>query len=99
MSGAAGAMAIEVAYVAPDASFLVALTLPAGATVNDAWLASGLAERVPGLVASDANVGVFSRRCTLATVLRDGDRVEVYRPLLVDPKDTRRQRAAQQKKR
>jgi len=92
-------IAIEVAYVAPDASFLVPLSLPAGATVFDAWLASGLAQRVPGLAASDANVGIFSRRCTLATVLRHGDRVEIYRPLLVDPKDTRRQRAALQKKR
>ena len=99
MSGAAAAIAVEVAYVAPDASFLVPLVLPVGATVNDAWLASGLALRIPGLVVGDANVGIFSRRCTLATVLRDGDRVEVYRPLLADPKEARRQRAALQKKR
>ena len=54
-------------------------------------------ERVPGLAVTDANVGIFSRRCTLAAVLRDGDRVEVYRPLRADPKDTRRKRAALQK--
>lgn len=92
-------IAIEVAYVAPDASFLVSLSLPAGATVNDAWLASGLAQRLPGLAVSDANVGIFSRRCVLATVLRHGDRVEIYRQLVADPKDARRKRAAQQKQR
>ncbi len=91
-------IAIEVACLAPGAPLLVALVLPAGATVADAWARSGFAGRVPGLVASDDNVGIFAQRCTLATVLRDGDRVEVYRPLLADPKETRRKRAAAQKK-
>lgn len=92
-----GTIAVEVACLAPGAPLLVALTLPAGATVADAWAASGLAGRAHGLVANDGNVGIFARRCTMATVLRDGDRVEVYRPLLADPKDTRRRRAAAQK--
>jgi uncharacterized protein len=91
-------IAIEVACVAPEGAFLVPLSLPSGSTVADAWQASGLAQRIAGVVASDDNVGIFSRRCTLATALRDGDRVEIYRPLLADPKDLRRQRAARQKK-
>lgn len=97
MTGSA-TIAVEVAYVAPDASYLVPLALPVGATVADAWTASGLAQRVPGLVATDANVGIFSKSCAMGTVLREGDRVEIYRPLLADPKDTRRVRAALQKK-
>lgn len=91
-------VAIEVACLAPGAPLLVALVLPAGATVADAWAASGLAQRAPGLVVNDENVGIFAKRCTMATVLRDGDRVEIYRPLLADPKDTRRKRAAAQKR-
>ena len=89
-----GGIAIEVACLAPGAPLLVALTLPAGATVADAWQASGFAQRVPGLTAHDGNVGIHSKPCTLATVLREGDRVEVYRPLQADPKDSRRRRAA-----
>ena len=99
MSGTVAPIAVEVAYVAPDASYLVPVSLPAGSTVADAWSASGLAGRIPGLVARDDNVGIFSKPCSLATLLRDGDRVEIYRPLLADPKEARRRRAALQKKR
>lgn len=69
----------------------VALSLPAGATVRDAVAASGLGKRHPGL--DLAAVGVFGRRVKPDARLADGDRVEVYRPLLNDPKEARRQRA------
>jgi len=65
----------------------VALTLPAGATVEQAISASGLAG-----VDLDA-VGIFGRRVPPATRLADGDRVEIYRPLALDPKEQRRRRA------
>ena len=65
----------------------VALTLPAGATVAEAISASGLAG-----VDLDA-VGIFGRRVPPATRLADGDRVEIYRPLALDPKEQRRRRA------
>ena len=65
----------------------VALTLPAGATVEQAIMASGIAD-------VDLNaVGIFGRRVPPATRLADGDRVEIYRPLALDPKEQRRRRA------
>ena len=84
---------IEVAYAGPQGQWLVALRLPAPATVADAIEASGLRQRVAGLVVDDQHVGIHSRRVRLATALEDGDRVEIYRPLLADPKDARRKRA------
>ncbi|HSV70652.1 MAG TPA: RnfH family protein [Methylibium sp.] len=59
--------------------------LPAGATVEQALRASGLP-------VAGAGVGLWGRRCSLQQPLRDGDRVEVYRPLLIDPKEARRAR-------
>ena len=68
--------------------------LPEGATVRDAVLASGWPACCPGEVAAD--VGIWGRRCTAEQVVREGDRVEVYRPLLVDPKVARRERFRKQ---
>ena len=90
---AAGLLRVEVAYAEPGAQFLQALQLPAGATVAAALAASELARRFPALDLTAARLGIFSRPATSATVLRDGDRVEVYRPLQVNPKEVRRQRA------
>lgn len=84
---------VEVCYAGPEGQFILPLELSAGATVNDAVTASGLRERVPGLRVDDQHVGVFSRPCTLATTLREGDRVEIYRPLQLDPREARRERA------
>lgn len=71
------------------------LALPAGATVQQALQASGL--MTPGaLEAGVLSVGVWRRKAALTQVLRDQDRVEVYRPLLVDPKVARRERFARQ---
>ena len=68
-----------------------ALQLPAGATVGEALRASGVLERHPQL-ATDRVVGIWGRRTSETTPLRDGDRVELYRPLTVDPKEARRLR-------
>lgn len=84
---------VEVAYVEPGRQFLQALDLVAGASVADAIAASALAERFPQLDIAALRAGVFSRPATRETVLRDGDRVELYRPLLADPKEVRRRRA------
>ena len=70
------------------------LEVPEGATVRDAILASGFGEACPGLDAQD--VGIWGRRCTLAQPVREGDRVEIYRGLLVDPKVARRERFSKQ---
>lgn len=86
---------VEVAYALPEEQFLVEVRLPEGATVADAIRESGLQVRYPGLDPAAAGVGIFGRPCPLSQVLAAGDRVEVYRPLQIDPKDRRRRRARQ----
>jgi putative ubiquitin-RnfH superfamily antitoxin RatB of RatAB toxin-antitoxin module len=71
---------------------LTELELPLGATVGDALAASGLATRHPALDLSASKLGVWGKVTTRDAPLRDGDRVEVYRGLKVDPKEARRQR-------
>lgn len=71
---------------------LVRLCLHAGATVGDALHASGLLQRHPEIDLGLHKVGVWGKLRSLDTLLRDRDRVEVYRPLQVDPKEARRQR-------
>jgi putative ubiquitin-RnfH superfamily antitoxin RatB of RatAB toxin-antitoxin module len=76
----------------------IELELGAGATVADALRASGLAARHPELDLATAAIGVWGALCTPDRPLRDRDRVEVYRPLRVDPKEARRQRQRAQGK-
>lgn len=70
--------------------------LPEGACVRDALLASGWREASPGAAVAQADVGVWGRRCTVDEAVRDGDRIEIYRGLLVDPKIARRERFQKQ---
>lgn len=85
-------LSIEVCYARPEAQTLVALSLPAGATVGDALAASGMSARHPEIDPATAKVGVFGKLATLDTPLADHDRVEIYRPLIVDPKLARQRR-------
>jgi putative ubiquitin-RnfH superfamily antitoxin RatB of RatAB toxin-antitoxin module len=75
----------------------VPLTLPAGATVRDAVAAAGLLAR-HGLLEQAVQCGVWGRRCSWSQVVREGDRVELYRELTVDPKEARRLRYKGQRK-
>jgi putative ubiquitin-RnfH superfamily antitoxin RatB of RatAB toxin-antitoxin module len=72
------------------------VVLPAGATLRQAVLASGLPDAYPDLDLATASVGVWGRKAAWEQPLREGDRVEVYRPLLVDPKVARRERFRKQ---
>jgi putative ubiquitin-RnfH superfamily antitoxin RatB of RatAB toxin-antitoxin module len=92
MDRAEAPLQIEVvAAVAPREVRVVSLALPAGSTVSDALVAAGLlAAGAP--LPEGANCGVWSRRCDRGRALRDGDRVELYRALTVDPKEARRLR-------
>ena len=90
-------VSIEVVYALPEAQDVVALQLPAGATLCDAIERSGLLERHPEIDLARAACGIYARPARLDTVLRDRDRVEIYRPLIADPKEARRQRAEQTK--
>ncbi len=84
---------VEVAYALPEKQYLQRVTLQQGATVEEAIRASGLLELRTDIDLSKNKVGIYSRPVKLADVLQDGDRVEIYRPLIADPKELRRQRA------
>lgn len=84
---------IEVVYADPDTQILLGLNVPEGTNVGDALRASGIAERCPGVDFKSAELGVWGQRVNRSQVLRDGDRIEVYRPLAMDPREARRQRA------
>lgn len=89
------ALSVEVVYALPGRAWRVPLVLPAGATVADALAAADLPGRVPGAALDAERLAVYGRPVTPATVLADGDRVEVLRPLQADPKQARRIRAGQ----
>jgi putative ubiquitin-RnfH superfamily antitoxin RatB of RatAB toxin-antitoxin module len=90
-------VAVTVAYApAPRLAHEISLTLPAGSTVRAAIEASGLRARYPDLDLGPGNVGVWGRKTTLEQPLRERDRVEIWRPLRVDPKFARRERFGKQ---
>ena len=91
-------LSIEVCYAAPQAQTLIALELPEGATLQQAIEASGILRRYPDIDLGTQKVGVFGKLKTLDTVLADHDRVEIYRPLLVDPKLSRQRRVDKARK-
>mgnify|MGYP001222946736 CR=1 FL=1 len=88
---------VEVCYALADRQELVALQLPEGATVQQAIEASGLLGKYPEIDLTKNKVGIFAKLSKLDVALRDRDRVEIYRPLIADPKEVRKQRAAEGK--
>lgn len=85
---------VEVVHAAVDRQWLQTLQVPAGATVNDALRLSRIANEFPELDLAHCALGIFGQVVTADRVLEPGDRVEIYRPLLIDPKEVRRLRAA-----
>ena len=88
-------ISVEVVYALSDRQTIVQLDLNAGSTVRQAIAASGILQSHPEIDLQRARVGIWSKRATLDRRLRDGDRVEIYRPLVADPKVIRRQRAGE----
>ncbi|TVO62310.1 RnfH family protein [Spiribacter vilamensis] len=88
---------VEVAYALPSDQRLISLDLPSGATAREAIQQSGLLAEFPGLDPAESGIGIFSQPVDLDTALNDGDRVEIYRPLQIDPKAQRRARARTQR--
>jgi putative ubiquitin-RnfH superfamily antitoxin RatB of RatAB toxin-antitoxin module len=84
---------VEVAYARPETQALLSVELRDGATVHEAIEASGIRARFPEIDLASQPVGVFGRHRALTDALRDGERVEIYRPLVADPKQMRRERA------
>jgi uncharacterized protein len=90
---------IEVVYARQEQLDAVSLRLAEGCTAGQALGASGLLERHPELELRCEQLGIHGRRVASTHALADGDRVEVYRPLEIDPKEARRARAAQRRRR
>ncbi len=91
-------MKIEVCYALADRQELVTLDLPEGSTALQAVEASGFLQKYPEIEPGGLNkLGVFAKLVKADAVLRDRDRVEIYRPLIADPKEVRRQKAAEGK--
>ena len=90
-------MIVEVAYAKANKQSLISVEVENGATLKEAVLASGILDTYKEIDLSKDRVGIFSKFATLETVLREKDRVEIYRPLIADPKKVRKERAAEGK--
>ncbi len=90
---AAGQIGVIVCYALPGHVWQRELRLPDGATVDDALAASGFAQAFPVVQPWESGVGIFGRAADPQARLSDGDRVEIYRGLTFDPKESRRRRA------
>ncbi|MBI5785643.1 MAG: RnfH family protein [Rhodocyclales bacterium] len=93
----ADSIQLEVTYAKPDRQEIISLKLPAGSTIQQAIEASGLLQRHPEIDLAKAKVGIYGKLSRMDTVVRERDRVEIYRPLIADPKEVRKQRAAEGK--
>ena len=91
---------VSVVFISPDVEDVSDVQLSAPATVRDAIDAAGVLKRHPQLQLGNADIdaGIWGRRCSLNQPLKNGDRVEIYRPLVSDPKEARRLRVEQRRK-
>lgn len=87
-------LAIEVVYATAEQQLLLALEVPAGTTVGEAVQLSGVAAQLSQVAVHDCPLGIFGKVVAAQRVIEAGDRIELYRPLLADPKEVRKQRAA-----
>lgn len=93
MSQEPGFISVEVAYATADEQVILLLQASPGITVGEAIRRSGIQERFAEIDLTRQKVGIFSRPVELTQRLRHKDRVEIYRPLITDPKEMRRRRA------
>ena len=96
--GDAKIIQVEVAYARPDEQIIIPVEVPEGTTLAQAIALSRIQERFPEIDLTTAKVGIFSKLSKPSATLRAGDRVEIYRPLIADPKAVRKQRAAEVKR-
>jgi putative ubiquitin-RnfH superfamily antitoxin RatB of RatAB toxin-antitoxin module len=88
-----------VVYLSPQHHVVLVVEVPAGTSLHAAVLASGLLQQVPELAGQRLDLGVFNRAREAGEPVREADRIEVYRPLAIDPKDARRVRAEVRRRR
>lgn len=89
---------VEVAYALPDIQVILPVEVEEGATLRDAIQRSGILEQFPEIDMEKGRFGIFGKISKLDNTLSAKDRVEIYRPLIADPKEVRKQRAAEGKK-
>ena len=90
---------VEVAYALPDKQAIVAVDVSPGTTALEAARLSGITDKFEGIDLENAKLGIFGAVVAPGQVLAEGDRVEIYRPLIADPKEVRKARAARAKER
>jgi len=88
---------VEVAFADPKKQLIIPLMVEPGTTVGEAINLSQIAKEFPDYNMDELNVGVFSKSCKRDQVLKEFQRVEIYRPLIADPKEVRKKRAAEAK--
>ncbi|WP_028294848.1 RnfH family protein [Oceanobacter kriegii] len=89
---------VEVAYALPEKQRILSVTVPEGTTILEAAKLSGITREFPDLDVENAKMGIFGKAVrNLGDAVNDGDRIEIYRPLLIDPKQARANRAAKTK--
>lgn len=84
---------IEVVYALPENQIMRRISVPPGTTARQAVELSAIIDLFPEIDLAHNKLGIFGRLVQHATILCEGDRVEIYRPLMVDPKESRRRRA------
>lgn len=88
---------VEVAYALPEKQSLLEVEVEEGTNVQDAIKASGILNEFEDIDLMVNKVGIWNRACKIQDTLKDGDRIEIYRPLIADPKEARRARAEKAK--
>ncbi len=89
---------VEVAYALPEEQTLLAVDVAKESTIKEAILQSGMLERYPNIDINSVKVGIFGKLKKMTDNVREMDRIEIYRPLIADPKEVRKKRAAAGKK-
>jgi len=92
--GVAESIEVEIVYALPDRQHTLRVRVPVGCSVEAAIRQSGILAEFPAIDLARSKVGIYGRRIDLHAEVRDGDRIEIYRPLTADPKMVRREHAA-----
>lgn len=97
--GDASMISVEVAYALPNKQTILQVDVPEGTTALEAAQLSGITRQFEEIDLDNAKLGIFAKAVSPGQVLREGDRVEIYRPLIADPKEVRKARAARARER
>ena len=88
---------VEVVFALPDKATCLSVEVPQGSTAEQVVIQSGIVDKCPEIDVNKLTLGIWNRTCKLNAEVHEGDRIEIYRPLIADPKDARRRRAEKAK--